>query len=162
MSADQTYQAGVYFRRGGNEAVVAAGGSITSDYGGGAEFNVRIRVPIAGVNAGATILAAALGVKFRLTGIRAIAVGGAVGAVTTVDVLGTQATASVKLASFAQASLTQSALLSAGGSGAAILADGASFATNDSNTPITVNITGSAATTATNIDFLLSYCVEFG
>lgn len=126
----------------------------------GRHLTIRKRFTIAQVNAGATLLPAIANLKYRLIDAAAIAVGGAVGAVTTVDILATLSAASRKLVSFAQASLTQSALLRAGGAGAAILADGASFAVNDVNTPIAVGITGSAITTATNIDFMAEYTLE--
>lgn len=127
----------------------------------GVERNVRTRVAVGTINAGASSLIAALtGFKIRLIGIRAISVGGAVGATTTVDVLGVQATASVKLTAFAQASLTQSAVLTAGGTGATALADGASFVANDVSTAITVSKTGASLTVATHVDFLLSFVYE--
>lgn len=122
--------------------------------------NIRRRCTIAEVNAGVTILEAIRGQSYRLVRATAISVGGAAAAVTTVDVLATQATASVKLAAFAQASLTRSAELLSGGSGAAILADGASYVANDANTAITVGKTGSDVTTATHIDINISYVIE--
>ena len=122
--------------------------------------NVRTRFTIAQVNAGATLLAAISGYKYRMVSCKAISVGGAAGAVTTVDVLGTQSTSSVKLVAYAQASLTQSAVLTAGDSGAAVLADGASFVANDANTAITVGKTGSSVTTATHIDVIFDYTIE--
>ena len=122
--------------------------------------NVRTRFTVAQVNAGATVVPAIAGQKLRLVDCTAISVGGAAGAVTTVDILGTQATASVKLVAYAQASLTQSAVLKAGGSGAAVLADGASYAACDTATAITVGKTGAAITTATHIDVNLSYVIE--
>ncbi len=91
---------------------------------------------------------------------KAIAIGGAAGTVTTVDILGTPATSSVKLVAFAQASLTQSTVLTAGGTGAAVLADGASHQLNDANTAITISQTGSNIDTATNVDIILDYTVE--
>lgn len=120
---------------------------------------VRTRSTIAQVNAGATLLAAVAGYKYRIVRASALAVGGAAAAVTTVDILGTQ-TSSVKLAAFAQASLTQSTLLVAGDTGAAILADGASFVACDANTAITIGKTGSSVTTATHIDTEISYVLE--
>lgn len=120
----------------------------------------RFRVTIAQVNAGLTLLPAIAQRKYRMVDCVAIAVGGAAGAVTTVDILGTQATASVKLAAYAQASLTQSAALRAGGAGAAVLADGASFAACDEGTAITIGKTGASVTTATHIDVTLSYVIE--
>ena len=66
----------------------------------------------------------------------------------------------VKLVAYAQASLTQSAVLRDGGAGAAVLADGASFVQNDANTKIAAAKTGSSLATATAVDVLLSYILE--
>lgn len=125
-----------------------------------AAYQVRTRFTIAEVNAGATVLAALTGYKYRMVACTAIAVGGAAGAVTTVDILGTQSTSSVKLVAYAQASLTQSAVLNAGDSGAAVLADGASFVACDAGTAITIGKTGSNVTTATHIDIILTYGID--
>lgn len=122
-------------------------------------YNVRQRFTIAEVNAGATLLPAVAGKSYRMVSCTAISVGGAAGAVTTVDVSGTSTTAR-KLVAFAQASLTQSAVLKDGGTGAAVLADGASYTANDANTAITVGKTGSSITTATHIDINFSYTLE--
>lgn len=122
--------------------------------------HLRSRVTIANVNAGATLLPALANRKYRICDMALISVGGAAGAVTTVDILGTQSASSVKLLAGAQANLTQSTLIRAGGTGGAILADGASFATCDTNTAITIGKTGSSVTTATHIDVLLTYVVE--
>lgn len=124
------------------------------------EFTHRERVTIANVNAGYTILPIITNYKYRIADAVAIAVGGAAGAVTTVDILGTQAAAAVKLFAFAQASLTQSTALRPGVAGTAVLADGASFAECDVNTAITVGKTGASVTTATHIDFIVSYVLE--
>lgn len=121
---------------------------------------IRTRFTIAQINAGATLLAAISGYKYRMVSCKAIAVGGAAGAVTTVDVLGTQSASGVKLVAFAQASLTQSAVLTAGDSGAAVLADGASFVACDANTAITVGKTGGSVTTATHIDVIFEYVLD--
>lgn len=122
--------------------------------------NVRTRVTIAQVNAGLTLVPAIAGQKLRMVDAKITAVGGAAAAVTTVDILGTQATAAAKLVAYAQASLTQSAVLKDGGSGAAVLADGASYAACDTNTAITIGKTGSNVTTATHFDVVLSYVIE--
>ena len=126
---------------------------------GAGVLQVRKRFTIAEVIAGDTILPALPGRKYRMVDCLAIAIGGAAAAVTTVDVLATQSSA-VKLAAFAQASLTQSTVLHAGESGAAVLADGVSFIANDVNTAITIGQTGSDITTATHIDVVLSYAVD--
>ncbi|MGE0363364.1 MAG: hypothetical protein AB7R67_21810 [Vicinamibacterales bacterium] len=128
--------------------------------GAGIARNIRSRFTIAQVNAGATILPAVAGRKYRLIDVLGIAVGGAAGAVTTVDVLGTQGASGVKLAAFAQASLTQSTVLRPGVAGTAVLADGASFVQNDVNTALTIGKTGSSVTTATHIDVILTYALE--
>lgn len=142
------------------ESYVGAAKRITHSGAAPVTHTERFRKTIAEVNAGVTLLAARTGIKYRLVDVIAIAVGGAASGVTTVDVLGTQATASVKLAAFAQASLTRSAVLRPGVSGTAVLADGASFAACDAAAAITANKTGSDVATATHIDFILSYCHE--
>jgi len=121
-------------------------------------LSARVRFTIAEVNAGATLVAAITGKSIRMVNCKAIAVGGAAGAVTTVDVLGTVSTAR-KLVAFAQANLTQSTVLTDGGTGAAVLADGASYTANDVSTGITVGKTGSNVTTATHIDVIFDYVV---
>jgi len=118
--------------------------------------NVRQRFTIAEINAGATLVAAVAGKSIRMVSCKAIAVGGAAGAVTTVDVLGTLSTGR-KLVAFAQANLTQSTVLTDGGTGAAVLADGASYTANDAGTAVTVGKTGSDVTTATHIDVIFDY-----
>lgn len=124
-------------------------------------FNVRTRFTIAEINAGATLLSASgKRFKYRMVGAKAIAIGGAASAVTTVDIIGTQAAAAVKLVSFAQASLTQNTLLPDGLTGAAVLAGGASYVANDAGTAITVGKTGSNVATATHIDIMFSYGID--
>lgn len=125
----------------------------------GAILNVRKRFTIAEVNAGANLVPAVTGKSIRMVACKAISVGGAAGAVTTVDVLGTLST-SRKLVAYAQANLTQSTVLVDGGTGGAVLADGASYTANDAGTAITVNKTGSNVTTATHIDVIFDYVLE--
>lgn len=125
----------------------------------GRVLTIRKRIAVATVTAGTTLLPAITGGKYRMIAASAISVGGAAGAVTTVDIIGTVSTAR-KLVAFAQASLTQSTVLKDGGTGAAVLADGASYTANDVSTAITVGITGSAITVATSIDFSLTYQIE--
>lgn len=161
--SDSLVQADVYFRQ--HSASKAAGIEVKNGPGmypdiGSVLFTKRQRCTVAEVNAGITLLAAQAGFKYRLVAASAIAIGGAAGAVTTVDILATQSAAGVKLVAFAQASLTQSTELKSGGSGAAILADGASYVQNDVNTAITAGKTGASITTATHIDFILTFAVE--
>lgn len=120
---------------------------------------VRRSCTIAEVNAGVTLLAALPGYKYRMVRAKAIAIGGNVGTLTTVDVLATLSS-SRKLVAFAQASLTRSTVLEDGASGAAVLADGASYTANDANTAITVGKTGGVGDTATHVDILFEYVVE--
>lgn len=122
--------------------------------------SIRVRLTIAQINAGATLLPALPGWKYRLISVAAIAYGGAVGATTTVDVLGTLSASSRKLAAFAQANLTQSTYLAPGLTGCTILADGASFTANDVNTAITASKTGASLTVATGVDFIVDYAIE--
>jgi hypothetical protein len=133
--------------------------TITNPRFTGVVLNVRKRFTIAQVNAGADLVAAVSGKSIRMVSCRAIAVGGAAGAVTTVDILGTLST-SRKLVAYAQANLTQSTVLVDGETGGTVLADGASYTANDAGTAITINKTGSNVTTATHIDVIFSYVLE--
>lgn len=117
----------------------------------------RGRFSLAQVNAGATVLSAVAGYKYRLQDASMIAIGGAAAAATTIDLLATQSSSSVKLVANAVAGLTQNTLLRAGATNSTILAAGASFVANDANTAITIGKTGSDMTTATHIDVLLVY-----
>ncbi len=120
----------------------------------------RHRVTAAEINSGHELLPAIVGKSYRLIECKAIAYGGAVITTTTVDLLGTQGTSSVKLVAYAQASLVQSAVLYEGLTGAAVLADGASYAACDANTAITVGKTGGDVGGATGVDFILTYVIE--
>lgn len=124
----------------------------------GSAVSLRTRLTIAQVNAGTIIIPAEPGIRYRVQDMAMIAIGGAAATATSVDILGTQATASVKLMDARVAGLTQNTLLRAGTvTNGLILAGGASFMENDVNTPISVNHTGSDVATATHIDVLVSY-----
>lgn len=123
-------------------------------------FHHRERFTVAQVDAGATILPAYPGKGYRVVDMALIAIGGAVGASTTIDILGTQSGSSVKLLAAAIAALTQNTLLRAGAANATILAGGLSFVKNDVNKAITIGKTGSTPTTATHVDVLISYVLE--
>lgn len=126
----------------------------------GATQTIRKRFTIAEVNAGATILPAIAGYRYRMVDAAIIAYGGAAAAHTSIDILGTVSTAR-KLVAFLVAGTTQSTLLRAGAAtNGVILADGASFTQNDANTAITIGKTGSDVTTATGVDIIFSFVVE--
>jgi hypothetical protein len=122
--------------------------------------SIRQRFSIAEINAGATLLPAIPGRKYRLVDCAMIAIGGAAATATSVDLRGTQSASVVNLVAAAVAGLTQNTLLRAGATNAAILAGGASFAVCDDNTAITVAKTGSNVATATHVDFLVTFEIE--
>lgn len=130
---------------------------VNTPKGTGILLTTRQRFTLAQVNAGATVLAAVSGYKYRLVSCKVIAIGGTAATGTTVDILATQSTSSVKLVAYAQASLTQSTVLKDGNSGATVLADGASYVQNDANTAITIGKTGASFATATNFDVIMEY-----
>jgi hypothetical protein len=155
-----SYSTQNYDAQGGALTVIGGELRISGGYiSGGAILNKRQRFTIAEINAGATLLPAISGKSYRMIGCKAISVGGAAGAVTTVDINGTLST-SRKLVAFAQANLTQSTVLTDGGTGGAVLADGASYTANDAGTAILVGKTGSSVTTATHIDIVFDYVIE--
>lgn len=159
MAADKTFQSGVYRKPGA--LVVAAGGLLVNDAGvPGFESTFRARVTLAQLNAGFTLLPALPGYSYRITDATLIAIGGAAAAATSIDVNGVQATAAVKLLSVAIAALTRSAVNKPHTANATVLADGASLVANDVNTAITIGVTGSALTTVTAIDVVLTFVVE--
>jgi hypothetical protein len=125
----------------------------------GKVLHLRQRVTTANVNSGTTLLAAIPGLKYRVVDMALISIGGAASGATSVDIRATQSASGVNLLAAAVAGLTQNTLLRAGATNAAILAAGASFVANDVNTAITLNATGTLAT-STNIDVLLSYVIE--
>lgn len=140
------------------EVMSVAGGGLSGQQT--AAQVLRSRVTTANVNAGATLLPAVPGFKYRIQDMTMIAIGGAAATATTVDILATQSTSSVKLLAVAVAALTQSAVVRAGAANATVLADGASFVANDTNTAITIGKTGSSLATATHIDVLITYVLE--
>jgi len=152
-----SYNSKVYMKQGADELIVADGGAIRDD---SMARSIRVRATIAEANAGLTLLAAIPGYKYRLNNATMIAIGGNVATVTTLDILGTQATTEVKLVAFAQAQLLRSVVLRPGITGAAVLADGASFAACDENKPIRLLKTGTDAATATHVDVILDYTIE--
>jgi len=155
-----SYNTQNYDAQGGALSVIGGELRISGGYiSGGAILNKRQRFTVAEINAGATLLPAIPGKSYRMIGCKAISVGGAAGAVTTVDINGTLST-SRKLVAFAQANLTQSTVLADGGTGGTVLADGASYTANDAGTAILVGKTGSSVTTATHIDVIFDYVVE--
>lgn len=135
-------------------------GGGTAIAGVGSDQALRLRFTTAQVNAGATILPAIPGWKYRILDMSMIAIGGAASGATAVTINGVQATVTVALLSVAVAALTQSAVVRAGAANATVLADGASFVQNDVNTPITIAKTGGALATSTAIDVILSYQIE--
>ena len=120
-------------------------------------FQKRFVVTTAEINTGLTLLPALAGVKYQLVDCSMIAIGGGASGATTVDLLGTQSSSSVKLVANAVAGLTQNTLLRAGATNSTILAAGASFAACDANTAFTVGKTGLSLATATGIDVLLQW-----
>jgi len=120
----------------------------------------RTRVTLAQLNAGFTLLPALPGVRWRMTDMAMIAIGGAATAGTSANIIGTRSAAAVQLLVTAIAALTRSALVRAGATNAVILADGASFTALDANTAITTITVGSAMTTMTHLDILLGYVAD--
>lgn len=127
----------------------------------GSVKHIRTRFSAAQVNAGATLLAAVTGFKYRMVDAYAIAIGGNAGSLTSLDIIGTASASTRKLVAFLVAGLTRSTMLRAGAAtNGVILADGASFTQNDAATAVTVGKTGSDLDTATHVDIGFSYCLE--
>ena len=122
--------------------------------------NLRTRVAIADINAGATLLPALTGFRYRLVDATLIAIGGAAQTATAVVVNGVQATSTVALISAAVAALTQNTIAKPNSSNVTVLAAGASFVANDAGSAITIGKTGGTLATATHVDVILNYVIE--
>lgn len=139
---------------------VASNGSISGLADSTAARVFRGRYTVAQVNAGAVMLPAMPGLRYRVQDMSLISVGGASAGATSVDVTATQGASGVLLLAAAVAGLTQNTLLRAGAANAAILAGGLSFAACDANTAIGIAKTGGTLITATHIDVMLTYTAE--
>ena len=141
-------------------------GGVKSRYISGVEVtfglvrSLRTRLTTAQVIAGADLLPALLGVRWRLFDASLIAIGGAATTNTSVNISAIRSGSAVQLLVVAIAALTQSARVRAGATNAVILADGASFTQVDANTAIRATNVGASMTVATHIDFLLSYVAD--
>jgi hypothetical protein len=123
---------------------------------------IRTRFTIAEVNAGATVLAAVPGFKYRIVDWTMIAIGGSAATATSVDLVATASASTVRPAVVLVAALTRSTAVKPNSSNVTLLADGASNTAFDANTAITISKQsgGSNVATATHIDLILSYVVE--
>jgi hypothetical protein len=144
---------------------LAVGGRVSGPASGYGLFSKRVRLTIAEVNDGATLLDAVTGLKHRLVDYKIIPIGAAVtsSAATGVAIYGTQSATEVALAAVLKAQLTQSAVNTPITASVVSLADGASFVANDAATAITCKSTSAGASDlagATHIDFDLTYAVE--
>jgi len=124
--------------------------------GTGNAYALRARVTAAEVNAGKTLVAPPAGRSLRMIDCILIAVGGNAAGATTVDIV----SGTSKLVAAAIAGLTRSSVVRAGDTSAAVLTDGASFATLASGATIGIAKTGNDLTGATHIDVLLTYAIE--
>lgn len=131
-----------------------------NDVQNGLLIHRRVRIAATDFLAGYVLLPAIPAFGYRLVDASMVAIGGAAGGSTTLDIVGTLAGASRKLLAAAIAGLAQSAMLRAGAANATLLVDGASFTRNDINTPIILGVTGAALSGATSVDVTLAYVIE--
>lgn len=128
----------------------------------GMVLSTRQRFTAAQVNAGATVVAAVAGQKFRIVDCTLIAVGGAADTATSVDIIGTRSAAEVRPIVAAVAALTENAVVKPDTANVTVLAAGASFTPLDVNTAITIGKQsgGGSLGGATAIDVVLTYAAE--
>ena len=104
---------------------------------------------------GSELLPAIPGFAYKVRQFKMISIGGNAAGATTVDILGTQSAASVKLAAVPVAGLTTiTPVRDASGN---VLAAGASYARCDANTPLLVSVTGSALSGTTSLLVIVDY-----
>jgi hypothetical protein len=124
--------------------------------------NKRARVTTAQVNAGFELLPAMAGYAYRLIDCSMIAIGGAAATATSVDIIGTRGSASVRPVVTAVSALAENTRIALGHANAVILGAGASFTPLDANTAVSIGKQsgGSNLATATHIDVNLTYALE--
>ena len=153
-----------FFRRSDQTEFFSIDGENAQVYVPNLTRSIHVTPLVASVEAGLTLLEAIPGYKYRVVDCTMIATGANAGTATSVNLVGTQATAAVQLVVNSVTALTDSARVSMGEPPAAgtsvILADGASFNVCDANTAITCIAVGAALDTATAIDITLTYVIE--
>ncbi len=125
----------------------------------GAVRHIRRRFTVAELDAGATLVQKVPGLRYRMIDAQAIAIGGDVTTVTTIDIIGDVGGAR-KLVAFGVAALTEDDMVRVGEAGGVHLAAGASFTTNDAGDAILVGTTGAAITVATHVDISFTYAID--
>lgn len=122
----------------------------------------RVRATLAQINAGLVVLPATPGMAYRLVGFTMVAVGGAAGGATSVDIVGTRAAATVRPFVVAIAALSQSTIVGQTTANVTALADGASHTPLDVNTAVSISKQsgGSDLTTLTAVDLTIHYAAE--
>jgi len=143
--------------------LILQGGSVAGAASTSVVVNKRVRCTISEVNAGKEILAAVSGKKWRLVNVTIIAIGGAVTSTTATGtkLTATQSASPATLLATDKAQLTQSAVNGISGTGATVLADGASFVQADVNTAVNFAANGGTDLAgASNIDVIISAVLE--
>ena len=120
--------------------------------------NYTAKLAIASINSGTIVIPGVAEHQITVTDAYCKAIGGAVGAVTTIDIQTTAGTP-VTVATFAQAQLTENAVLRAGATGTATAMLGVA---NAKGVGIRVIKAGSDITTATHVVVSIDYVVSEG
>jgi hypothetical protein len=123
--------------------------------GPGVPITQRFTFTAAQVNAGATILPAQVGLKYRLVSAVLIAVGGNAAGATAVTINATQGASGVALLSATVGALTQNTWVGTNSANVTMLAN--SDAQNDVNTALTIAKTGGSLSGATSVNVILTY-----
>jgi hypothetical protein len=126
-------------------------------------YALRVRVPIASVNSGYTLIAAVTGRKIHVIDAQTIAYGGAVTSTnaTGFAIKGTQSSSVVQLFTVAKAQAVESFDNRFGSPSTILLADGAGLIACDTATAITIAaVGGTDLAGATGIDVILTYSIE--
>ena len=143
------------------KATATRSGAVSFLINGGIVLSRRLRIAVADLAAGVTLLPAVAGLQYRMVACKAIAIGGDADTSTDVRVRATQAGSAVSLVEFTTTDLDRSEVHYDGeGTTGVVLADGDSYIQNDANTAITVDEAGGATGTATSIDIIISYTLE--
>ena len=141
---------------GAVDIVTTLKGIVKGDAEGYMTHTLVVDATVVEINAGHVLVTCPAGRQLQLVDVVAVAYGGAIEACDTVDII--EETSTTKFVTFAQTDLTQSTTLTMAANGTDI-ADGASYSAMTADKDILVSHTGSDATTATGVRFIISYII---
>jgi hypothetical protein len=123
-------------------------------------YCLKANFTAADINAGTTIIPARAYGGVRLYDVTLVALGGAAGGATSINITGTQAGTVISLVSAPVAVLTQNAVVRITTATVVVPAGSAFFKACDNGAPIQIGKVGASVTGLTSLDVILLYAID--